>query len=77
MNLRTLPPTLATAFVLCSASALDHPYLKKPQLFGVMEFDMPRAATAAGELRLRWSGEPDVGGGGTGPMMAEVFLIRK
>jgi hypothetical protein len=54
-----------------------HPYLKKPPLFSLMEFDIPRAATASGELRLRWTGDPDVGGGGGGPMIAEVFLIRK
>jgi hypothetical protein len=42
-----------------------------------MEFDVPRAATATGQLRLRWTGEPDVGGPAAGPMIAEVFLIRK
>jgi hypothetical protein len=54
-----------------------HPFLKKPPLFGVMEFDVPRAVTAGGELRLRWTGDPDAGGSGGGPMIAEVFLIRK
>jgi len=54
-----------------------HPYLQKPPLFGVLEFDVPREATASGELRLRWTGDPEVGGPGAGPMIAEVFLIRK
>ena len=54
-----------------------HPYLKKPPMFGVMEFDVPRAATVGGELRLRWTGDPDIGGPGNGPMIAEVFLMRK
>ena len=54
-----------------------HPYLKKPAPFGVMKFDVPRAATAGGELRLRWTGDPDIGGPGNGPMIAEVFLMRK
>jgi hypothetical protein len=54
-----------------------HPYLKKPPQFSVMEFDIPREATASGELRLRWTGDPEVGGPGNGPMIAEVFLMRK
>ena len=54
-----------------------HPYLKKKELFAVMEFEIPRAATAGGELRLRWTGDPDVGGPGNGPMIAEVFLMRR
>jgi hypothetical protein len=54
-----------------------HPFMKKPSPFGVLEFDLPREATASGELRLRWTGEADVGGPGAGPMIAEVFLMRK
>jgi hypothetical protein len=54
-----------------------HPYLQKPSPFGVMEFDLPPEATVSGELRLRWTGDPETGGGGAGPMIAEVFLIRK
>jgi hypothetical protein len=54
-----------------------HPYLKKPLGFSVMEFDIPGEATATGELRLRWSGDPDVSGPGGGPMVSEVFLIHK
>jgi hypothetical protein len=63
--------------LVANGSIEIHPYLKKPPLFGVMEFDVPRAATATGELRLRWTGESDSGGSGAGPMVAEVFLIRK
>ena len=54
-----------------------HPYLKKPPMFSQMEFDVPPQATANGELRLQWQAEPGGGGTGAGPMICEVFLIRK
>jgi hypothetical protein len=54
-----------------------HPYREKQVQPEVLEFDVPREATSTGDLRLVWSGEPDVGGAGVGPMIAEVFLIRK
>jgi hypothetical protein len=54
-----------------------HPYLKKTSPFETREFDVPHAATAGGMLRLSWNGEPGVGGSGSGPMIAEVMLIRK
>jgi hypothetical protein len=54
-----------------------HPYLKKPPTFSEMEFDVPPQATVDGELRLEWQAEPGGGGTGAGPMICEVFLIRK
>jgi hypothetical protein len=54
-----------------------HGYLRKPSPFGTLEFDIPREATASGELGLRWTGDPEAGGAGAGPMIAEVFLMRR
>lgn len=54
-----------------------HPYLKKPPMFSEMEFDIPPQATASGELRLQCQAEPGGGGTGAGPMICEVFLLRK
>ena len=42
-----------------------------------LEFDVPPASTADGELTLRWSKEPGKGGNGRGTQVAEVWLIRK
>jgi hypothetical protein len=52
-----------------------HPYMKKSPQFSELEFDLPLQATANGELRLQWQAEP--GGRWPGPMVSEVFLIRK
>jgi hypothetical protein len=41
------------------------------------EFDVPAAATAAGELNLAWTREPDQGGNGRGCEVAEVWLIHQ
>ncbi len=41
-----------------------------------LEFAVPAAATAGGELRLSWSGQPDRGGNGRGVQVAEVWLLR-
>jgi len=40
------------------------------------EFDVPRDATATGDLRLTWSRPPGSGGTGRGVQVAEVWLIR-
>lgn len=52
-----------------------HPPIKKelrPQ-----EFDVPRAATADGELILSWTQGPGSGGAGRGTQVAEVWLVKK
>ncbi len=54
-----------------------HPLMRKPQPVEPVEFDIPRAATAKGELDLAWYGEPGLGGNGRGCEVAEVWLIKK
>lgn len=41
-----------------------------------LEFDVPPAVTAGGDLRLTWSGAPGRGGNGRGVQVAEVWLLR-
>jgi len=54
-----------------------HPLMLKPQPVRPVEFDIPRAATAAGELKLWWYREPGLGGNGRGCEVAEVWLMKK
>ena len=42
-----------------------------------VEFDIPAAATAGGELILTWTAEAGRGGTGRGCQVAEVFLMKK
>ena len=53
-----------------------HPLLTKPWPFVPLEFPIPAAATAGGELNLSWFGEPGLGGNGRGCQVSEVWLIR-
>ncbi len=52
-----------------------HPLIKK-ELHPV-EFDIPTAATATGELNLTWTQAPGSRGAGRGCQVAEVWLIKK
>ncbi|MGA2136344.1 MAG: hypothetical protein ABSH50_28980 [Bryobacteraceae bacterium] len=54
-----------------------HPLMLKPQPVAPIEFDIPRDATAKGELDLAWYREAGLGGNGRGCEVAEVWLIRK
>ena len=54
-----------------------HPYIAKPVPYKPIEFEIPRAATANGELNLSWTREPGQGGNGRGCDVAEVWLIKK
>ncbi len=54
-----------------------HPFLAKPAPPRPLEFDIPREATAKGNLDLRWYREPGLGGNGRGCQVSEVWLIRK
>jgi hypothetical protein len=54
-----------------------HPLMLKPQPVRPIEFDIPRAATANGELDLSWYREPGLGGNGRGCEVAEVWLMKK
>ena len=53
-----------------------HPMLQKPVDVQPIEFEIPAAATAGGELRLTWSRPAGSGGTGRGVQVAEVWLIR-
>jgi hypothetical protein len=52
-----------------------HGYLSKP--FEPLEFDVPAAVTAGGELTLTWAQEPGTGGSGRGCQVAEVWLLKR
>ena len=54
-----------------------HPFRKKDFPVRPVEFDIPREATAGGELDLSWFRPPGLGGNGRGCQVAEVWLIRK
>ncbi len=53
-----------------------HPYLARPFPFKALEFPIPPAATAKGDLVLSWSAEPGLGGNGRGCQVSEVWLIK-
>jgi len=54
-----------------------HPLIPKPTPVRPLEFDIPAAATADGELNLSWRREPGMGGNGRGCQVAEVWLSKK
>ena len=54
-----------------------HPLLARPIPFQPLEFDIPRPATAGGELRLKWYREAGLGDAGRGLQVAEVWLMKK
>ena len=54
-----------------------HGFREKPVPMAPLEFDIPQAATASGELTLEWTKPTGGGGNGRGVQVAEVWLIRK
>lgn len=54
-----------------------HGWIDKPEPMGPLEFDIPREATADGELTLTFRAEGDRGGPGRGCQIAEVWLLRE
>ena len=54
-----------------------HSYLDRPFPIQPLEFDVPREATADGELMLSCQPEPGVGGFERGCRISEVWLMRK
>jgi hypothetical protein len=54
-----------------------HPFLRKAMPVRPVEFDIPKDATRAGELRLVWYQESGLGGNGRGCQVAEVWLMKK
>ena len=63
--------------LLAGDSIEVHPLIDKPFPFRPLEFDIPPAATAGGELRLNWYVEAGLGGNGRGCQVAEVWLVRQ
>lgn len=53
-----------------------HGYRLKENPIRPVEFDIPKEATADGELLLAWNQEPGRGGAGRGCQVGEVWLIR-
>jgi len=54
-----------------------HPLMKKPAPVAPIEFDIPKTATANGELLLTWTREAGLGGNGRGCQVSEIWLIKK
>lgn len=54
-----------------------HGYILKPWPIRPLEFGVPKPATSAGELRLRWYREPGLGHDGEGCQVAEVWLMLR
>jgi hypothetical protein len=54
-----------------------HPFLNKPKPIAPVEFDIPREATASGDLLLEWTKPVGGGGNGRGVQVAEVWLVKK
>ncbi|HXH51627.1 MAG TPA: hypothetical protein VNM47_19985 [Terriglobia bacterium] len=61
----------------CNEKYTIHPLVMKPWPPRSLEFDVPREATAAGNLTLTWHREAGLGHNGRGCQVAEVWLIRK
>jgi len=54
-----------------------HPFITKEYPVRPVEFDIPKEATAKGELLLSWYQEPGRGGNGRGCQVAEVWLMKR
>ncbi|MGD1072360.1 MAG: hypothetical protein ABSB15_19725 [Bryobacteraceae bacterium] len=54
-----------------------HPFREKPSPIAPIEFDIPRGATASGELTLEWTKPAGGGGNGRGVQVSEVWLVLK
>lgn len=54
-----------------------HPYIARPIPFKPVEFNLPPATTASGELNLSWFGEAGLGGNGRNCQVSEVWLLKK
>ncbi|MHC5539763.1 hypothetical protein ACYOEI_16210, partial [Singulisphaera rosea] len=54
-----------------------HPLIKKANPVRPVEFDIPAAATADGELTLTWTEQQGRGANGRGCQVGEIWLIKK
>ena len=61
----------------CNGNYPIHPLIKKPWPPKPQEFDVPREATATGNLTLTWHRESGLGHNGRGCQVAEVWLMKK
>ena len=70
--------TVTPKIRLAANDAIEiHPLIGRPVPFRPLEFEIPKPATAGGELRLTFSKEPGLGGAGRGLQVAEVWLRKK
>ena len=63
--------------LVANSSIEIHPLMQKPNPVKPIEFDIPREATAGGELNLEWTREQGLGGNGRGCQVSEIWLIKK
>ena len=63
--------------LMANGSYEIHPLRDKPAQQAPLEFDIPKAATQAGDLTLEWNRTAGLGGNGRGTQVCEVWLIRK
>jgi len=63
--------------LVCNDNIEIHPLMSKPWPPRPLEFDIPPAATARGELTLIWNRELGLGGNGRGCQVADVWLIKR
>jgi hypothetical protein len=70
--------TFNTRLRLTAGDGIEvHPWRAKPLPIRPLEYDVPKAATAKGELDLCWRQTPGRGGNGRGCQVAEVWLMKK
>ncbi|HXJ40936.1 MAG TPA: glycoside hydrolase family 20 zincin-like fold domain-containing protein [Bryobacteraceae bacterium] len=62
---------------LTANGAEIHGFRNRPRPVAPLEYEIPRAVTAKGELTLEWSKPAGGGGNGRGVQVSEVWLIRK
>lgn len=53
-----------------------HPLMDRPLPVEPIEFPIPPESTSDGALTLLWHGDPERGGNGRGPQVAEVWLLK-
>ncbi|MDQ1471913.1 MAG: hypothetical protein QOJ99_3393 [Bryobacterales bacterium] len=63
--------------LVANSSTEIHGFRAKPSPIAPIQFDIPQAATASGELTLEWTKPAGGGGNGRGVQVSEVWLIRK
>jgi hypothetical protein len=63
--------------LVANGSIEIHGFREKARPVAPLEFDIPKAATAGGELTLEWTKQPGGGGNGRGVQVSEVWLIRR